>query len=422
MNRIPRLAALIALAAVALNTWAAHYTCTFSGTVFTASGQTASLGGLDWTLTTDAGYFGSDPSKGQQTGSARKPAKTLQLVSAGLTGTVTSVTVTTCGASGVNATLTVSVGGEAFGTSAAITSTPSDVVFTGNREGQVTLSYTQTSSKALYISRIDIVTDGTPVPQPAPVPTVTSIADFVALAEGIEARLYLSADADARVTFVYGQNAYLRDATGALCLYGFAKTPAMAYNQHVAGYLTGRRSTVGNMPVMEATARTSTRQLIIAEPVSEDNVQPVSITASQLTDHYADWVTVSYVTMTDSVLGHDATGSLRLVNSFRQTSYQAPDAGSLIDVSGIVNSTRSDGDRLSPISNTATARACHPEADYAHFFPAITLITANGIGAVTQLSAGRAAVYDLTGRRVTIGTGRLPKGIYITGGRKIIIK
>ena len=227
MNKIPRMSALIALVVATLQVWGAHYSYTFNGHELSGSEQTASLGGINWTLVTDGGYFGGLSEKGFQMGSSKKPAHSLTLVSTGLTGNVTSVKVTTCGANGISATLSVSVGSTAFGTPKALKSASTELSFTGNATGEVTLTYNQTAGKAIYISQIEITTGDAPTPKPTVIPTVTSIADFLALPLGSEARLYLPVESNARVAFADGQNVYVRDATGALCLSGCAEQGVM---------------------------------------------------------------------------------------------------------------------------------------------------------------------------------------------------
>lgn len=422
MNRIPRLAALFVFAAAALNVWGVHYSYTFNGKEFNASGQTVSLGTVDWTLTTDGGYFGGGSAKGFQIGSSKKPAHSLTLVTSGLTGNVSSVKVTTSGARGIAATLSVSVGATTFGSPTAVGASPAELTFTGNATGEVTLSYSQTSSKALYVSKIEIDTDGSPAPQPPVIPTVTSISDFLSQPSGNEVRLYLPEESNARVTFVNGQDAYIRDATGALVLKGFVKQGSMAYNQHLAGYITGRRSSENNMPVMEATEHSTTIKLLIADPVEESNVEPLAITASQLSQHYADWVTLSDLTMTDASAGQDATGNVRLLNAFNQHGYQAPAAGDKVNASGIVSSSVADGDFLSLAGNVATPRSYNPATHFSHVYSFMTPAHPNAINTPGLPKTARGIVYDIAGRRVVAGADRLPRGIYITGGRKIVVK
>ena len=227
MNKIPRLAALLVLAVATLNAWSMHYSYTFDGNEFSASGQTISLGTVNWTLTTDGGYFGGSAAKGCQIGSSKKPARTLKLVSSGITGNINTVKVTTSGANGINATLSVSAGSTTMGAPLAVKSSSAELIFTGNATGEVTLNYQQTSSKALYISKIEIQTNSSQAPQPQVIPTVTSISGFLVQPSGSEVRLYFPEATDTRVTFVNGQDAYIRDATGALILKGFVKKGSM---------------------------------------------------------------------------------------------------------------------------------------------------------------------------------------------------
>ena len=176
------------------------------------------------------------------------------------------------------------------------------------------------------------------------------------------------------------------------------------------------------MPVMEATEHTSMLRLLIADPVEEPNVQPVNITAAQLSQHYADWVTLSNLTMADASTGQDGTGTVRMADTFHQNGYQAPTAGDKVNASGIVTSSPADGDILSLAANTAKARAYNPTIDFTHVYPFMTPAVTNGIGAVGAHSAADVAVFDLSGRRVATGTARLSKGIYIIEGRKTVIK
>ena len=239
---------------------------------------------------------------------------------------------------------------------------------------------------------------------------------------GSEARLYLPVESNARVTFVDGQNVYVRDATGTLCLSGCAEQGIMEYNQHLAGYITGRRSSIGNVPVMEATAHTSILRLLIAAPVDEPNVEPISITASQLSQHYADWVMLSNVTMTDASMGQDATGNVKLDNTFHQSGYQAPTSGSKVNVRGLVTSSTANDDILSLAGNKAKARTYNPTGNFTHTFPFMTITTTNGIDAINSSTADYVVVYDLAGRRVATATAGLSKGVYIIKGRKVVIK
>ena len=71
---------------------------------------------------------------------------------------VTKIIVNTSGASSINATLTVTVGGTQIGSQIKLTTTATDYTFTSDTPltGEVVLTYTQTSSKAIYIKSISV--------------------------------------------------------------------------------------------------------------------------------------------------------------------------------------------------------------------------------------------------------------------------
>jgi len=138
------------------------YTYTFESGMFAENGE-AMLANVNWTLNTDAGYFGYDGDKGQQFGSAKHPATTITLSTSDIPGTITKIVVNTSGAGTINATFSVSVGETAFlhsgedtaaTTDATLTKAPTDYEFTGQASGPVTLSWANNSSKAIYVKSI----------------------------------------------------------------------------------------------------------------------------------------------------------------------------------------------------------------------------------------------------------------------------
>ena len=156
MNKILRFSLLSLLTMLNINLFASTYSYTFTQSMFSAAG-TVSLDGIDWTLATDAGYFGYDTTtanRGQQFGSSKSAAKTVTLSTTGISGTITSVKVNTSGASSIAATLDVTVGGTKFGNQYTLTATAADVEFTGSASGEISLNYTNSSAKALYIKSI----------------------------------------------------------------------------------------------------------------------------------------------------------------------------------------------------------------------------------------------------------------------------
>ena len=132
----------------------ASYSYTFTAKQFSANG-TKALGGINWTLAGDGSYYGYDATKGQQLGSGSKPYKSMTLTSAVFTK-VTKITINTSGAKDIAGNVTVSVGGTAVGT---ITLTNAATPYTfdvSELTGEIVLSYTQTSSKAIYIKSISV--------------------------------------------------------------------------------------------------------------------------------------------------------------------------------------------------------------------------------------------------------------------------
>ena len=135
--------------------YAAEYSYTFESKQFTAN-ESKDLGGVTWVLFGDGGYWDYDSKKGIQLGSSKKPNKSMTLSTKGIQGTITKVVINTSGASSVNASFTVTVGGKQYGASTKISTTPTDYEFTGSSSGEVIFKYTQSSSKALYIKSIKI--------------------------------------------------------------------------------------------------------------------------------------------------------------------------------------------------------------------------------------------------------------------------
>ncbi len=134
---------------------AEEYSYTFSATQFTANG-TKTLGNVDWTLAGDGGYWGYNGTKGQQFGSSGKPYKSMTFSTSGISGTITKIVVNTSGASDISATAKVTVGGTDFGNGITLTTTATNYTLNGEASGDVVISYTQTSSKAIYIKSISI--------------------------------------------------------------------------------------------------------------------------------------------------------------------------------------------------------------------------------------------------------------------------
>lgn len=119
------------------------------------------LNGVAWTFVmNDADYLGFDTSKGRglQMGKKADPASSISLSTEGISGTVKKIVVNTSGALGTDATLTVKVGGSAFGSSINTTQDPTDYTFEGSAAGKIELDWALTTA-AVYIKSIAIYTE-----------------------------------------------------------------------------------------------------------------------------------------------------------------------------------------------------------------------------------------------------------------------
>ena len=134
---------------------AAEYSYTFTSKLFTANG-TKTLNNVDWTLDGNGSYWGYDGTKGQQFGSSNAPYKSLTLSTSGIEGTISKIVINTSGATSIAGSCTVTVGGTQFGNKITLTKTATNYTLEGNASGNIVLSYTQTSSKAIYIKSITI--------------------------------------------------------------------------------------------------------------------------------------------------------------------------------------------------------------------------------------------------------------------------
>ena len=159
--------------------------------------------------------------------------------------------------------------------------------------------------------------------------TVTGLTAFKALAEGTEARLMLTSESNTRITFANSQQAYLRDASEVLCIdFGTTATPnpTPTTQQHVAGWIVGKKQTINGRPTLVATSNTNTHYLALADRRNEAIVEPVAIAANILNDNIGNWVTINELPIVNTE------------NAFALTTAQ-PYAGAIADVTGIVTAT-----------------------------------------------------------------------------------
>lgn len=135
------------------------YTYTFTGKQWSANGE-KELSDLTWKLAGDGGYWGYDATKGQQFGSGNAPYKSMTLSTSSYNGGVQKIVINTSGASSISGSFTVTVGGVQYGESTKLTKTATEYTFEVDeaemKKGEIVFTYTQTSSKAIYIKSISI--------------------------------------------------------------------------------------------------------------------------------------------------------------------------------------------------------------------------------------------------------------------------
>ncbi len=122
---------------------------------------------MTWTFTPTwkgEAYLGwdSNNNKGLQIGSSKKSATSIVLSTTEYTGNVVKVAVNMSGASGINATLQVSVGSTVLkcsgSDSATLTAAATEFVFESDSavSGAITLTWTNSSEKAIYVKQISV--------------------------------------------------------------------------------------------------------------------------------------------------------------------------------------------------------------------------------------------------------------------------
>lgn len=141
----------------------------FCGTVFAdeskltftaaCNGSGTADDGVAWTVTSDGTESNFDNTKGIHYGTSSGQVTNIVLTTNGITGTITKVVVNASTASGITATVGVTVGGNAFGGDAqALTSSATDYTFEGSASGEivVTVAKPAKAAKALYVKSIAV--------------------------------------------------------------------------------------------------------------------------------------------------------------------------------------------------------------------------------------------------------------------------
>lgn len=137
--------------------------CTLTSSTISSNTQdSASIGGktwyidYDWNSSAPTTKTQFDTTKGQQFGTAKNSLDSLEFSTSGFSGTITAVTVNTSGASNIDCTISVSVGGKTFfcggSSSVAISNTATNYTFEGSGSGEIVVTWTNSSAKAIYLN------------------------------------------------------------------------------------------------------------------------------------------------------------------------------------------------------------------------------------------------------------------------------
>lgn len=146
-----------------VETWADTYKYTFTSAVFkktsttsTENLETQKLGDVSWTTSGVIPYLGfGGNSNGLQFGKKDNPAD-FSLTTSDIVGTITKVVVNASTTTKNTVTLSVSVGGEQYGTEQITSTTSRGYTFSGKSTGKVAISMKSNGTKAMYIKSIEI--------------------------------------------------------------------------------------------------------------------------------------------------------------------------------------------------------------------------------------------------------------------------
>lgn len=144
-----------------------------SSLVFTAAcgGSGTADDGTTWTVTSDGTESSFDSSRGIHYGTSSAQVQYIKLTTSGISGTITKVVVNASTASGVTATASVTVGGNAFGGDPqSLSTTATDYTFNGSASGEIVVTVTKPNkaAKALYVKSVVVTysTGGTSIATP----------------------------------------------------------------------------------------------------------------------------------------------------------------------------------------------------------------------------------------------------------------
>ena len=115
--------------------------------------------GVEWTVTSDGTESVFDNTKGIHYGTNSGKVQYITLSTSDISGTITKVVVNASTASGVTATVGVTVGGDAFGGDPqSLTANAANYTFEGSAEGEIVVTVTKPSqaTKAIYVKSVAV--------------------------------------------------------------------------------------------------------------------------------------------------------------------------------------------------------------------------------------------------------------------------
>jgi len=142
--------------------WADTSTLTFATT---CGGSGTADDGVNWTVTSDGTESSFDKVKGIHYGTSSAQVQYIQLSTDGIFGFISKVVVNASAASGVSASVSVTVGGSAFGGAAqSVSSSAADYTFTGEASGAIVVKLEKPSkaTKAIYVKSITVTYSSAP--------------------------------------------------------------------------------------------------------------------------------------------------------------------------------------------------------------------------------------------------------------------
>lgn len=119
--------------------------------------------GVAWTVTSDGNESNFDGTKGIHYGTNSGQVTYIKLSTSDIPGTISKIVVNASTASGVSATVSVTVDGSAFGGDAqSLTTTATDYTFNGSASGEIIVTVTKPSkaAKALYVKSVKVTYEG----------------------------------------------------------------------------------------------------------------------------------------------------------------------------------------------------------------------------------------------------------------------